>query len=64
MGSGRGRVGGAPPGAHPRPARGGPAMGEHTRSVLRGIGYDDERLAALRDAGAFGTHDIGFGEDR
>ena len=39
-------------------------MGEHTRSVLRGIGYDDERLAALRDAGAFGTHDIGFGEDR
>ena len=56
------RVG--PPGDDTRPARGGPAMGEHTRSVLRGIGYDDERLAALRDAGAFGTHDIGFGEDR
>jgi crotonobetainyl-CoA:carnitine CoA-transferase CaiB-like acyl-CoA transferase len=29
-------------------------MGEHTDSVLRGLGYDDERLAALRDAGAFG----------
>jgi crotonobetainyl-CoA:carnitine CoA-transferase CaiB-like acyl-CoA transferase len=47
------RVG--PPGDDTPPARGGPAMGEHTDSVLRGIGYDDERLDALRAAGAFGS---------
>ena len=58
------RCASARPGTTRAPARGGPAMGEHTGRVLRGIGYDDERLAALRDAGAFGTHDIGFGEDR
>ena len=32
-----------------------PLLGEHTRDVLRGIlGYDDARLAALAQAGAFG----------
>ncbi|MHC1559267.1 CaiB/BaiF CoA transferase family protein [Actinomycetospora sp. C-140] len=46
------RVG--PPGDDTPPARRGPAMGEHTETVLRGIGYDDERLAAARAAGAFG----------
>ena len=29
-----------------------PELGEHTEEVLRGIGYDDAALAALRDAGA------------
>ena len=29
-----------------------PEFGEHTEQVLRGIGYDDEGLAALRAAGA------------
>jgi crotonobetainyl-CoA:carnitine CoA-transferase CaiB-like acyl-CoA transferase len=32
-----------------------PLLGEHTREVLRGLlGYDDARLAALAQAGAFG----------
>jgi crotonobetainyl-CoA:carnitine CoA-transferase CaiB-like acyl-CoA transferase len=35
--------------------RGGPAMGEHTDEVLRGLGYDQERMDALRAAGAFGS---------
>ncbi len=30
--------------------RGGPALGEHTDSVLRSLGYDDERIAKLRSA--------------
>lgn len=47
------RVG--PPGDDTRPARRGPAMGEHTAAVLAGLGYDDERVAALRRAGAFGA---------
>jgi crotonobetainyl-CoA:carnitine CoA-transferase CaiB-like acyl-CoA transferase len=29
-----------------------PLMGEHTDELLRGLGYDDERIAALRAAGA------------
>jgi crotonobetainyl-CoA:carnitine CoA-transferase CaiB-like acyl-CoA transferase len=29
---------------------GGPALGEHTDAVLRSLGYDDERIAALRTA--------------
>jgi len=34
-----------------------PAVGQHTGDVLRGLlGYDDERLARLADAGAFGEH--------
>jgi crotonobetainyl-CoA:carnitine CoA-transferase CaiB-like acyl-CoA transferase len=32
--------------------RPGPALGEHTDEVLRALGYDDERIAALKDAGA------------
>ena len=28
-----------------------PLLGEHTDEVLREIGYDDEAIAALRDAG-------------
>jgi crotonobetainyl-CoA:carnitine CoA-transferase CaiB-like acyl-CoA transferase len=31
-----------------------PEVGEHTEDVLRAAGYDEPRLAALRDAGAFG----------
>jgi crotonobetainyl-CoA:carnitine CoA-transferase CaiB-like acyl-CoA transferase len=30
-------------------------MGEHTDEVLRGLGYDQERMDALRAAGAFGS---------
>jgi crotonobetainyl-CoA:carnitine CoA-transferase CaiB-like acyl-CoA transferase len=37
----------------PVPTR-APATGEHTEEVLREIGYDDHRIAALRDAGALG----------
>jgi crotonobetainyl-CoA:carnitine CoA-transferase CaiB-like acyl-CoA transferase len=32
------------------PARPAPALGEHTDHVLRGLGYDDARIRALRDA--------------
>ena len=32
-----------------------PLLGQHTREVLRKtLGYDDQRIAALADAGAFG----------
>jgi crotonobetainyl-CoA:carnitine CoA-transferase CaiB-like acyl-CoA transferase len=38
----------------PRPSH-APSVGEHTDAVLREVaGYDDERIAALRDAGALG----------
>ena len=30
----------------------GPVLGEHTEAVLRSLGYDDARIAALKDAGA------------
>ena len=30
----------------------GPELGEHTDEVLRGLGYDAQAIAALRDAGA------------
>ncbi|MDQ4129614.1 MAG: CoA transferase, partial [Actinomycetota bacterium] len=30
----------------------GPALGEHTREVLSGLGYSDEEVAALEEAGA------------
>ncbi|KWK02370.1 CaiB/BaiF CoA transferase family protein [Burkholderia stagnalis] len=30
----------------------GPALGEHTDEVLRGLGYDAQAIAALREAGA------------
>jgi formyl-CoA transferase len=29
---------------------GGPALGQHTDEVLRELGYDDARIAALRAA--------------
>lgn len=29
-----------------------PAVGEHTNSVLRGLGYDDTAITALRADGA------------
>jgi alpha-methylacyl-CoA racemase len=30
----------------------GPALGEHTREVLAALGYDDDAIAALEEAGA------------
>lgn len=39
------------PGVTP-PARPGPAMGADTEAVLRDLGYDTGRIAALREAGA------------
>lgn len=47
------RVG--PPGADTGELRRAPEMGEHTESVLRELGYDDERIGRLRKAGAFGA---------
>jgi crotonobetainyl-CoA:carnitine CoA-transferase CaiB-like acyl-CoA transferase len=35
----------------PQPARAAPKMGEHTEALLAEIGYDADRLSALRDAG-------------
>lgn len=32
-----------------------PRLGEHTRDVLRGLGYDDARIDALRESGAIGA---------
>jgi crotonobetainyl-CoA:carnitine CoA-transferase CaiB-like acyl-CoA transferase len=43
-----------PPGGDTAPTRSAPAMGEHTTSVLRGLGYDDDRIAALARSGALG----------
>jgi alpha-methylacyl-CoA racemase len=34
------------------PNKPGPALGENTREVLEGLGYSDEQIAALTDAGA------------
>jgi len=34
------------------PAGPGPALGEHTREVLAGLGYSDDQVAALLDSGA------------
>jgi crotonobetainyl-CoA:carnitine CoA-transferase CaiB-like acyl-CoA transferase len=35
-----------------------PLLGEHTEDVLRKtLGYDDRRIAALAEAGAFGKTD-------
>jgi crotonobetainyl-CoA:carnitine CoA-transferase CaiB-like acyl-CoA transferase len=39
----------------PHPAK-APTVGQHTEDVLRSVlGYDDNRIAAARDGGAFGT---------
>lgn len=39
-------------------ARGAPPLlGQHTDEILRGLGYDDDRIAALRDLGALGGPD-------
>ncbi|MEJ2887872.1 CaiB/BaiF CoA transferase family protein [Actinomycetospora aeridis] len=46
------RVG--PPGDDRAPTRGAPAMGADTDRVLRELGYDDDQITALRDAGALG----------
>jgi len=46
------RVG--PPGADRAPTRAAPAMGADTDRVLRELGYDDDAITALRDAGALG----------
>ncbi|TCK27282.1 CaiB/BaiF CoA transferase family protein [Pseudonocardia endophytica] len=46
------RVG--PPGDDRAPTRPAPGMGEHTDEVLRDLGYDDDRIAALRATGALG----------
>lgn len=46
------RVG--PPGDDRAPTRAAPGMGEHTGEVLRDLGYDDDRIAALRATGALG----------
>jgi crotonobetainyl-CoA:carnitine CoA-transferase CaiB-like acyl-CoA transferase len=34
------------------PAGPGPALGEHTRGVLAGLGYDESEIAALEESGA------------
>jgi crotonobetainyl-CoA:carnitine CoA-transferase CaiB-like acyl-CoA transferase len=34
------------------PAGPGPALGEHTRDVLAGLGYSDEEVASLLESGA------------
>ncbi|ODT98822.1 MAG: CoA-transferase [Pseudonocardia sp. SCN 72-86] len=49
------RVG--PPGDDRAPTRPAPAMGEHTEAALRDLGYDDDRIAALRRSGALGAND-------
>ena len=36
------------------PPRRAPELGEHTREVLRSVGYDDAALQRLRAAGALG----------
>jgi crotonobetainyl-CoA:carnitine CoA-transferase CaiB-like acyl-CoA transferase len=38
------------PGIDP-PARPAPRLGEHTDAILKGIGYDEDRIRALTDAG-------------
>lgn len=32
-----------------------PTLGEHTEEILRGLGYDDARIAAMREAGVLGA---------
>ncbi|NMH96839.1 CoA transferase [Pseudonocardia acidicola] len=42
------------PGADRAPTRSAPPMGADTDRVLRALGYDDDKIAALREAGALG----------
>ena len=45
--------------------RRGPALGEHTEPVLRDlVGYEDERIAALRASGALGGSPAEFPRPR
>jgi alpha-methylacyl-CoA racemase len=57
------KLGRTPGDPHRRPA---PALGEHTAELLRELGYDDERVRGLEQAGAVGgraegTHDAFMG---
>ncbi len=46
----------------PAPAK-APTVGQHTEEVLRSVlGYDDTRIAAAREGGAFGSDAAGGGE--
>jgi formyl-CoA transferase len=36
----------------PATITGSPLLGEHTEAILAELGYDEARIAALRDAGA------------
>ena len=42
----------ATPGALRRPA---PALGEHNARMLRGLGYDEDEIERLIDAGVLGS---------
>ena len=44
-------------------SQGAPLHGEHTADVLREIGYDDARIAALKEAGVVQTAVEGTGDD-
>jgi crotonobetainyl-CoA:carnitine CoA-transferase CaiB-like acyl-CoA transferase len=37
----------------------GPALGEHTREVLAGLGYSDDEIASLEDGGAVAGPPVG-----
>lgn len=50
----------APPvksGGADAPARPAPGLGQHTREILRSIGYDDDRLESLQEAKVISTPD-------
>jgi alpha-methylacyl-CoA racemase len=49
------KLSGTPGGVHGP----GPALGEHTREVLAGLGYGEEELAALEEAGAIAGPSVG-----
>ncbi|PND26128.1 CoA transferase [Sinorhizobium sp. M4_45] len=38
--------------------RGAPVVGQHTREILKGAGYDEARIAALEAAGAIAVEDV------
>ena len=41
-----------------------PRLGEHTREVLEGLGYDESQIASLESVGAVRTDPIATGEAR